>query len=650
MKLNKKAIKVTATVATVGILSGSLLLQSNYFKYRSVDVNASTALTKVDYKTEQLLADTINSQISTTNNDNIGKDETVYVNTDASGNVLKITVSDWLKNYDKSGTLKDSSDLTDITNVKGYEEYTQGSDNALTWEANGNDIYYQGTTTKKLPVDVKLTYFLDGNEISPEDLAGKSGKVTIRFDYTNNQKETVNIDGEDISVYVPFTMISGLVLPTDTFTNIQVSNGKVISEGSNAIAVGVALPGLMDNLELESKDSSINIPDYFEVTADVEDFSLNMTMTLCLSDILTDVNLDDVTNLSELEDKLNELSDSSTQLKDGAQTLNEGISTLQNKTSEFTTGISTLSNGLSQAQAGINTLANSTSALNSGAEKLNQSTQTLVNGLSNSNSGIDLLAEGFSGDTGLVNGSAQLSAVASQVDAGIDQLSSGVNDVVSTLTTNIQTLQTGIDQIPEEYRTADNATYQYYKGQIEALQQVLATLSASNLSGNIAALKNGTSALNAGNNNLANGISNAYAGVEQLQSGISQLYQGSTQLQAGTQTLYDSTSKLNDGTQTLNSSATKLASGSSTLLSGSNQLSSGIDQLATGANTLSDGITKFDSEGIQKIVQTYNGDVKDLIKNLKATVEAGHSYHTFTQISDGVEGSVKFIYKTDEIN
>ena len=168
------------------------------------------------------------------------KEQTVYVNADQNGNVEKVIVSNWLKNTDKESTLEDNSELNDITNVKGEESYTQGSNGKLVWAADGNDIYYQGETSKELPVSVKMTYFLDGREISAADLAGKSGKVKIRIDYTNNEK-----DGD---VYVPFMVIFGMVLNED-FTNIKVTNGKVISNGNNNMVVGTALPGLKESLQ-----------------------------------------------------------------------------------------------------------------------------------------------------------------------------------------------------------------------------------------------------------------------------------------------------------------------------------------------------------------------------------------------------------------
>ena len=154
------------------------------------------------------------------------KDETVYVLTSADGAVEKIIVSDWIKNTNLSDKIKDVSELQNIENIKGDEGYVLGGDNTRVWDAKGNDIYYQGTIEKELPVKLLVSYKLDGKTISPEELIGKSGKVTIRFDYENNQYEMINIKGNDEKIYVPFVMMTGLIFDNNKFSNIEVSNGE----------------------------------------------------------------------------------------------------------------------------------------------------------------------------------------------------------------------------------------------------------------------------------------------------------------------------------------------------------------------------------------------------------------------------------------
>ena len=305
----------------------------------------------------EVLEQALSGQVSASHSSEAGKEETVYVIADAAGNARQVIVSDWLKNPDGSDRLEDCSDLEDIRNVKGYEGFTAQSGGRLTWEAEGADIYYQGTTRKELPVEVKVSYLLDGKAITPEELAGKSGRVTIRFDYENKQKQKAQIQGVEEELYVPFAMISGLALPGDVFSNIEVTNAKLISEGDNNLVVGVAFPGLNESLKVEewkeqAEDGGkgdglegLEAPDYIEVSADTENFSLNMTMTMAMSDVLSDIAFTDSIDFSGMKDSMEELQDASSELKDGTGQLKDGTGELLDGTEELLDGTVKLKDG-----------------------------------------------------------------------------------------------------------------------------------------------------------------------------------------------------------------------------------------------------------------------------------------------------------------
>ena len=240
-----------------------------------------------------------------------GKVETVYVTADANGAVNDVIVSEWLKNAEAQAALSDKTELKNIVNVKGNEQFVDNGDGTVTWDAAGSDIYYQGTTDKELPVKMNITYTLDGKEISPEELAGKSGKVTIRFDYENTAKQTVDVDGKDIEVYTPFAMVSGMMLDADKFTNVEISNGKVISDGGNYIVMGVAVPGLKESLDIsedkwdkldDADEIKEKLSNSFEITADTTDFELGMTITMASSDILSDFGVTELSDSDKIED------------------------------------------------------------------------------------------------------------------------------------------------------------------------------------------------------------------------------------------------------------------------------------------------------------------------------------------------------------
>lgn len=318
----------------------------------------------------------------------ISKDETVYVLTGADGSVKKIIVSDWLKNELGSASVADKSDLSDIENVKGDESYTINGDNMTVWDAQGNDIYYQGNIQKELPVGLSVRYYLDGKSISPEELKGKSGKVTIRFDYENRQYETVQINGVNQRIYVPFAMLTGMILDNDTFQNVQITNGKLVNDGDRTVVVGLAFPGLQENLNLSRDD--LSIPDSVEITADVTNFSLGMTVTLACNDLFSQLGDVDLTSLDSTS-ALDQLTGAMDQLLNGSSALYEGLSTLLDKSGELVSGVEELAQGaaaiksgadsvddgaaqlkagLADLSSGLNTLSANSEALNSGAKQV----------------------------------------------------------------------------------------------------------------------------------------------------------------------------------------------------------------------------------------------------------------------------------------
>ena len=284
----------------------------------------------------------------------ISKDESVYVNADESGATTKITVSNWLKNAGINGTINDESDLKDIQNVKGDEAFTQNGDD-VQWSAGSNDIYYQGTTDKELPVGVEIKYELDGKEIAAKDLLGQSGKLKITVSYTNKSKSTQTINGEKQEMYTPFVMATGIILPDDKFSNVEVDDGKIINEGSNNIVVGFGMPGMAESLDLD-EDAADKLPEGFTVTADVTDFSIGNTITFASPSILSDLELDDIDDLDDLENKLEKLVDSSEELVDGSKKLSDKMGELEDKFDDYQDGEKSLNKGIKDLVNGGATL------------------------------------------------------------------------------------------------------------------------------------------------------------------------------------------------------------------------------------------------------------------------------------------------------
>lgn len=313
------------------------------------------------------------------------KEETVYVLTDGAGNVDKIIVSDRLHNPSGESTIVDRSELRDVENVKGDESFTEEDGNTKVWAAQGNDIYYQGSLDKELPVGISVTYTLDGKEISYEELAGKSGKVTIRYAYTNRQYEYAQINGARTKIYVPFAALTGMLLDDDVFSNVEISRGKLINDGDMTVAVGIAFPGLEESLGLSS--DTLDIPDSVEISADVKNFESGTAFTLVTNEIFSDMVMDDLDSEEDLRSLLNDLTDAMDRLTEGSSRLYEGLDTLLAKSGELEAGIDKLADGTAQLKTGADDLDNGAAKLQEGAWVLQSGLNTLVSNNDQLNSG-----------------------------------------------------------------------------------------------------------------------------------------------------------------------------------------------------------------------------------------------------------------------
>ena len=374
------------------------------------------------------------------------KDETVYVLAGADGTVQKIIVSDWIKNAMAADSLEDKTELSDIENIKGDESFTLGGDNSCVWDAQGNDIYYQGNIEKELPVQMSVCYTLDGQAIAPEALAGQSGHVTIRFDYQNMQYEEVLLDGKTEKIYVPFTMLTGMLLDTEVFRNVTVSNGKLINDGDRIAVVGIAFPGLQEDLAISKE--KLDIPDYVEISADVENFEMGMTMTLATTELFGAIDSDKL-DLHELSDAMAELTDAMDQLMDGSSQLYDGLCTLLEKSGDLVSGINKLAEGAAQLKAGAESLDSGAAQLQAGAAQLSSGLNTLNANSSSLNGGARQV---FSSLLSMAN--TQLSEAGLSVPAlTIDNYASVLDGVIASLD--------------------DTAVYQV------ALEQVTATVNAN---------------------------------------------------------------------------------------------------------------------------------------------------------------------------
>lgn len=555
------------------------------------------------------------------------KNETVYVIAGAEGSVKKIIVSDWIKNALGSSSITDKSSLTDVENVKGDESYTMSGDDMRVWDAAGNDIYYKGNIEKELPVNMSVTYKLDGKNISAEELAGKSGKVTIRFDYKNNQYQTVSIDGKEEKIYVPFAMLTGIILNNDVFTNVSVSNGKIINDGDKTIIAGIAFPGLQESLGVS--EEKLEIPDYVDISADVKNFSMTSTVTIATNEVFNKIDTESLASVDELTEAASQLSTAMNELMDGSSQLYAGLSTLLDKSGELIAGIDKLAAGAEQLKAGASQVNTGAGRVNEGALQLKAGTGSVAAGASQ-----------------LQTGTADLSEGLNSLSASNDTLNGGAKQVFETL------LATARGQLAASGLTVPQLTTDNYAEVLDGVTAMLNANGAGEAAKTVSSLKASLDSYNTFYKGLAAytaGVENAAAGAAQLKAGAEQLNTGAAQLNTGAEQLSAGTASLKDGTSQLYAGADELCSGILTLKNGAPALTDGIKQLQSGSMQLSDGLKEFNEKGIKKLTDYVSGDIDELVTRVKAIGDVSKSYSSFSGISDDMEGEVKFIYRTDSV-
>ncbi len=685
-RLNKKEWKKTtkyiagsagavslAVASCVAGITGSTDVTKYDKEYLAGDDKASDTDATTVMNTDEL-ADTLAENVNMTEKD-VDKDETVYVFAKANGDVDNILVNETLKNRDKSDKIEDTTDLKDIVNVKGDETFTQNG-NKITWDAAGNEISYQGTTDKELPVSVKATYYLDGNEISPEDLAGKSGKVKIRLDYTSNETVTKEVNGKDEDISVPFVAVSGMVLG-DNFKNIQVTNGKYLAQGESNIVVGYAIPGLDDGVKDAAADLDTEIPEYVEVSADVTDFSLDMTVTLLVNG--SEMNFSggvDLTDLDKLTDSLSsagdQLADGSGDLSDGATQVSDGAGTLADKMGDLTSGAGSL-------KAGMESLSSSSGDLSNGVSVINQSAQAIAAGVNTLDTAVNTKMTEEEQAAVAKQAASQVSAsVEAQFAAGTDTYNYIYNSAVNNYTTSMsnatetlyqqykaamydtmvqsamagkaalaaqsasQTAAAGALQAGKTQEEAQAAgaiafaqAYQAYMASADnqaavasavdaQLKQLAQSTTSGLVDGGSAAI--GQSVVDACKSAATQAASQAagQAAVQGAETAKATIASQIEATQANGYSLVSGANALAQGTSTLAGSIPALKNGISQLVSGANALASGAGQLKDGAVTLADGASQVaDGAGTlnESLVTLNNEAIKKMISAYNGDVK-----------------------------
>ena len=641
------------------------------------------------------------------------KDESVYVKADASGKPTEKSVEVVLKKIEGSDLIEDRSNLREIKNTEGNEEYSEAGEGRYLWQNNGEDIHYKGKSDEELPVNVHITYYLEGQEVSAEQIAGKTGKVKIRFDYEN-------------STDVPFMVLSAAMLPADVFSDVEVTNGRVMDLGDQKAVIGFAFPGLMDTLKLVDYEPTeeIELPEYVEIEARAEEFALDFTASVVSTGLFEELEDKDLEDLDELPEDMEELTDASTEIRDAAQELADGGSEFGDYLSQYFDGLAQLSEGTDSLDQGLTLLSQNISkisegskSLQGGLEQIDQSLAKVDLSALSSQESREAAEAAQAALVSLGQSGAELKEKLGNIGTELENVRTFTEDV-STYIGQVQALQEAVEEMPApDLAAADlengwtvrlnaEATAQARemltqilesvpeetRAEIEAavnVEDMEISLDATfgeirdgiqkDAEGSRNTLRDASAQIveptvpdlealspenmeeitqTIGNMEQSLAVIGAYAeGMSQMASSLNELSDALTQLKTGVSQLSGGSTQLTEGLGTFEKALTQASEGSAqlssamkTVSSAGGELDSAYGQLVDGMNEFADGIAEFDEEGIQSLAELAGPEYKDVIRGIRAARDAEHNYTNFSGICDGQKGSVRFIIETEEIN
>lgn len=569
------------------------------------------------------------------------KSETVYAVMNGDGSIKSTTVSEHLYSASGLANVTDKTTLTDIQNTESDAEFTQNGEE-LVWNTNDTDVYYKGNTDKALPIDVKVTYALDGQEAALEDIIGKSGHLTVTVNLKNNETGTVNVNGKDRTIVTPLITAVGVILGGDA-SNVTAEHGMIESAAKSSVAAFVTLPGVKDSLSGLLPDEVDSIEDYLQdtvtVEADVEDFTCPQVMVACATSTaaLGTSNVFDLSSINDLTDGINQLNDAMSQLMDGASQLVDGTSQLAGGVLALLDGANTLNNGAAALDDGLGQLTNGLDTLSANNAALNAGAQQVADGvLASANK---TLKEG-----GLIDEDMTWSNYEAVIDNILTMndktLAAGRRKIVRTIWEQEPSFKDSQLDLAL-YLSATKTNHD-----LEAALKLMQNFDASMLTGALEMVTN-ADAKNTIHEELKYQIENSQdmADVRALKTSLSQIQffvSSVNQYTAGVQTAADGAHSAKDG-------SSQLAAGTKTLYDGVNTLNTGAGQLNDGAGRLNDGLNQFNEEGISKLTGALDQDQLHGLKTvLDEMTDRLNDYTSFAGAPDDAESSVKFVYKTAE--
>lgn len=636
------------------------------------------------------------------------KSETVYSNLDSNGKAYKTIVSTQLTNEDKSDEITDISNLLNIENTNGDETFKKEG-NQIVWDSNGNNIYYKGESDKQLPVECKITYELNGEEISAEELKGKSGNVKIKINYTNNEKHIVSINGKQVTMYTPFIIVAGTKIDNAKNKNIQITNGKIVDNGESTLAVGIAMPGMQENIGISK--SKIDIPEEIEISMETEDFEMgNIIAVVAVKGIDEDLTSD----LNSMYSQINELANASNEILAGANQLKEG-------TSELVSGVDQLKDGTGAAYAGSkqikdeveestkNLKNDNTPAIDSKTleaikaqamqiatlsdeQKARIAAQAKAAATLSDEQKAGIAAQAKAGakltDAQKAGIAAQAKAAAKLTDAQkaeiaaqaklTDEQKAKITAQAKAGAEFTETQKTAIiEQAQKKYTetlteaekqliltVAQNTAYQTATTTALAVAESTAEATALKVAQSVAestaeatALKVAQSVAESTAEATAQTVAQSTATQTAETTALTVAQSTATQTagatatqtatQVGNQAKQKFTNQVVSQMSTLGTALDELTNGLANIDNGVSALSVGTNKLDSGALQLANGVKTFNEQGISKINNLVNGDLRNIASRVEKMNELANEYNNYAGIQNGMTGEVKFIMITD---
>ncbi len=558
------------------------------------------------------------------------KTETIYSTLGVSGNVKKTTINTKLTDISK-GDIEDYTYLENIKNLNGHEKFTRDGEK-LTWKSTGKDIFYSGKYNDELPVKVNIKYYLDGEEVKPRDIKGKSGTITMKINFTNNSFDSKS------GMYTPFVVSTTMLIDGENNSNISISTGKVVSTGTKNVVTGISAPGLYESTNL----SNFKDLDTLTISYKTTDFSTNEIYFVITPKLLSEVDLSTLDKVDSLNSSLNLLQDSMNQLESGANKLNDGTASLKD-------GVNKLNSGTKSARDGSKKLNDGVSSLNSGIKQSLDGAKALADGTGKVDTNLQTIIAGIKEQEN--NLTAKSSAMQEQLkqvtelqqnnQATIDKLTTGNQQIAAGV--NAQVSKYGLDITSNDFST--KLEYAHSNALIDDnTYKTLASYKASydNNVGLITLLTYNKTSINTMVGSLKSSLSEINTALTTLDGYLSRLQnEGTSMTKSGAQSLYAGLSKIYAGSTTLNSGTESLTSGLETLYSGTQTLVGGTNELSSGTSELANGISRINSEGINQLAN-YGEKAVNYKNKLKTLTNLSKNYKGFA--SDNADTTI-FVYK-----